>query len=487
MKEKRGVTDMTVKKRLNISNIIMIVVPVVVTALVGVICLGTAWLTLNRSNGFGFESGDDFYRTSRAVSGKMYEIFEHNPSDAKNKLHAVGGIIDKKTMFVQVFENGEDFYHSGNADMAYTALMDNAKELGSGSFVSNGKHQLYYYADSLDGKQYDLYLFSSGDHTENVPIKAVAAGSVVLIILAVLLSVIMTDRFLTRFVFRNIESPLELLSYGVDQISRGNLDYRLEYSNDDEFLPVCTAFNGMAERLERSVELARRNEENRKELLLDISHDLRSPLTSIRAYVEGLSDGVASTPEMQKRYLDTIKRKTEDIEKMVSALFAYSKLDMEEFEINMESIDVSAFLSSTVGQLHDEYAENGLEVFFAPSPSVRISADEELLLRIMTNLLDNSRKYRNKDIGHCVVSVSRKENRARIEFADDGPGVDDECLGKLFDIFYRTDKARSNTGTGSGIGLAFVRKAVNAMGGEVFAEKSPEGGLSVIMTFDEEE
>ena len=95
--------------------------------------------------------------------------------------------------------------------------------------------------------------------------------------------------------------PLELLSYGVDQISRGNLDYRFEYSNDDEFLPVCTAFNGMAERLERSVELTRRNEENRKELLLDISHDLRSPLTSIRAYVEGLSDGMASTPEKQKR------------------------------------------------------------------------------------------------------------------------------------------------------------------------------------------
>lgn len=90
------------------------------------------------------------------------------------------------------------------------------------------------------------------------------------------------------------------------------------------------------EPLERSVEPARRNEENRKELLLDISHDLRSPLTSIRAYVEGLSDGVASTPEMQKRYLDTIKRKTEDIEKMVSALFAYSKLNMEEFEINMD-------------------------------------------------------------------------------------------------------------------------------------------------------
>ena len=86
---------------------------------------------------------------------------------------------------------------------------------------------------------------------------------------------------------------------------------------------------------------------------------------------------------------------------------------------------------------------------------------EELLLRIMTNLLDNSRKYRNKDIGHGKYGETwGEENRARIEFAGDGPGVDYECLGKLFDIFYRTDKARSNTGTGSGIGLAFVRKAV---------------------------
>ncbi len=91
---------------------------------------------------------------------------------------------------------------------------------------------------------------------------------------------------------------------------------------------------------------------------------------------------------------------------------------------------------------------------------------EELLLRIMTNLLDNSRKYRNKDIGHCVVSVSREENRARIEFAGDGPGVDDECLGSCLissTARYRTDKARSNTGTGSGIGLAFVRKAVTRL------------------------
>lgn len=478
---------MTVKKRITVSNIMMLTVPVATVLLVGLLCVGIIWLVLSRSNGLGFESSEEFYRVSSITSSKMYEIFEHSPTDARTKLRAVGETIDKETMFVRVCENGVDFYHSGNADMEDTSLLESAKLIGNNAFVSNENRQLYYYTDTLDGKQYDLYLFSNSAHTDNRMLKIAIIGTVIILLTVTQLSIILTGRFTTRFVFRRIEPPLKLLTAGVEQISRGNLDYRLDYTEDDEFKPVCTAFNDMAARLKASVELARRNEENRKELLLDISHDLRSPLTSIRAYVEGLSDGVASTPEMQKRYLDTIKRKTEDIEKMVSALFAYSKLDMDELEINMESMDVSAFLSSTVGQLYDEYAENGLEVTFEPSPSVRIGADEELLLRIMMNLLDNSRKYRTRETGRCVISVSREGDRAQIEFADDGPGVEDSCLDKLFDIFYRTDKARSNTGSGSGIGLAFVKKAVSAMGGEVYAQKSRFGGLSVIIIFDTED
>lgn len=478
---------MTIKKRITVSNLMMLIIPLCTVLVVAVICAAAIFLTLSHSNGFGFESSEEFYRVSSITSKKMYEIFEHSPTDARTKLSVIGKTIDGDTMFVRVCENGVDFYHSGNADMEDVSLIESAKLIGNNAFVSNENRQLYYYTDTLDGKQYDMYLFSNSAHTENKLLKVVIIGAIIFAAFVTQLSIILTGRFTKRFVFRRIEPPLKLLAEGVEQISRGNLDYRLDYTEDDEFKPVCTAFNDMAARLKASVELARRNEENRKELLLDISHDLRSPLTSIRAYVEGLSDGVASTPEMQKRYLDTIKRKTEDIEKMVSALFAYSKLDMDELEINMESMDVSAFLSSTVGQLYEEYAENGLEVIFEPSPSVRIGADEELLLRIMMNLLDNSRKYRTRETGRCVISVSREGDRAQIEFADDGPGVEDGCLDKLFDIFYRTDKARSNTGSGSGIGLAFVKKAVSAMGGEVYAQKSRFGGLSVIIIFDTED
>ena len=472
---------MTVKKRLAISNIIMIVIPVLITLLVGLICLGAVYLTLHNSNGFGFESGGEFYTTSQAVSSKMYEVFEHGSEDAKSRLEAIGNIIDKNTTFVQVYENGNDFYKTGNEKIADKTLMSSAKSIGNNAFVSSKEHELYYYSEKYSGNTYELYLFSDNTHTDNTRVKNVLIISIIVVLLAILFSIIFTNRFLTGFVFKKIEQPLDILSAGVEEISNGNLDYRLEYSKDDEFLPVCLAFNDMAQRLKKSVELTQKNEENRKELLLDISHDLRSPLTSIQAYVEGLIDGVADSPQMRDKYLQTIKRKTVDIEKMVSSLFAYSKLDMEEFALNEEKINLSDFMSDYIDSVGDEYSSKGLDVKIGCDEKIAAFADRELLLRIVSNLLDNSLKYKNKQSAQSTISVSRESGFAKIEFADNGPGVDAECLDKLFEVFYRTDKARSNTGSGSGIGLAFVKKAVLAMGGRVAAENNLDGGLSVII------
>lgn len=472
---------MTVKKRLAVSNIIMIVVPVLITLLVGCVCLGGIYLTLHASNGFGFESSGDFYTTSVAVSDELYEIFEHGSSDAQARLKAIGNIIDKNTTYVQVYENGNDFYTVGNEAIADASLMQSVKSIGSTAFVSSEDTQVYYYTENSNGNDYELYLFSSNNHKDNNSFRIMLIVSAVALCAAIVLSIIFTNRFLTDFVFKKIEQPLDILSNGVKEIGNGNLSYRLEYSRDDEFLPVCTAFNEMAVRLKKSVELAEKNEENRKELLLDISHDLRSPLTSIQAYVEGLADGVADTDEMRKKYLDTIKRKTCDIEKMVSSLFAYSKLDMEEMTVNCVKTVMPDAIEEIVGGVKDEYAEKGLDITVLPNDGITVLADGELLLRIVTNILGNSLKYKNKDKGHILISVCREDGFAKIELADDGPGVEEQSLEKLFEVFYRTDKARSDTGNGNGIGLAFVKKAVMAMGGSVCAQRSPEGGLSIII------
>ena len=471
---------MTVKKRLAVSNVIMIIIPVIITLLIGCMCLGAVYFTLRSSNGFGFESSDDFYRTSNAVSGKMYEIFEHGSDDTKSRLSAIGNIIDNKTMFVKVYENGNDFYETGNEDIADTSLMASAQNIGNNAFVSNKTNQLYYYTGEENGNTYELYLFSVNTVTDNTAVKTVIISSIILIAAAIILSIGFTNRFLTRFVFKKIEAPLDMLSQGVNEISNGNLDYRLKYDGDDEFTPVCAAFNDMAKRLKDSVELTRKNEENRKELLLDISHDLRNPLTSINAYVEGLIDGVANTDEMRKKYLLTIKRKTEEIEKMVSSLFAYSKLDMESPDVKNEKTLLPEFLNATINSVYDEYKKRGLTVNILPNDNVKVICDRQLLTRITANLLDNSVKYGKKD-GNMYISIKRNGNTAEIEFADDGNGVNDDELDRLFNVFYRTDTARTDTGSGNGIGLAFVKKAAEAMGGDVRAEKSEFGGLSIIL------
>ena len=157
---------------------------------------------------------------------------------------------------------------------------------------------------------------------------------------------ILTNRFLSRFVFKKIEQPLAVLSEGVHHISAGNLDHRIVYDENDEFRQVCDDFNNMAAHLQDSIEEVQKNERNRRELLTSISHDLRSPLTSIKAFVEGLQDGVAATPEARRAYLAVVRQKTDDIISMVSQLFMYSKMEMGNYPVSPERLDVGR-------ELHD--------------------------------------------------------------------------------------------------------------------------------------
>ena len=476
---------MTVKKRLTQSNVIMILVPVVITSLIIACCACGAYFFMRHRSGIGFEESGDFRKTVIAASDEFHEMFEHGTGSKKLRISSLANIINKQSMFLIVYEDGREFYKSGNALLQNQSAEESASQLGNNSFLSTDLIQLYHYETVSENMKYDMYIYNTSVADNGNALKTVAVVSMTAIVVAIVLSIFFTNRFLINFVFKKIEEPLTLLSEGVGEISKGNLDYRLEYVENDEFLPVCDSFNGMAERLKKSVELTKKNEENRKELLLDISHDLRTPLTAIQAYVEGLIDGVAQTPEMQKKYLETIKRKTIDIDKMVSSLFAYSKLDMEEFETKIDSVDVYPFLADTVGGMQDEYEKNGLNILISKSDDIKIKADTELLKRVTVNLLENSLKYKEKPIGNMLISISANNGRATIKFEDDGPGVDDDKLDKIFDVFYRTDKARSNTGGGSGIGLAFVKKAVESMNGTVHAERSSLGGLAIIIETEE--
>lgn len=224
----------------------------------------------------------------------------------------------------------------------------------------------------------------------------------------------------------------------------------------------------MARRLKASVQQLQNEERSRKVLIAGISHDIRSPLTSIQAYVEGLLDGVAQTPEAQHRYLTTIKNKAEDLEHIVSQLFLFSKLELGEASGDRQPMRLDTCIADTVSGLQEEYRQKGLDVALHLAP-VTIAADPVLVQRIVMNILENSLKYKRKPRGKLDIQLDDKGEQAVLCFADDGPGVPAEALPHLFEVFYWSDPARKNPGSGSGLGLAIVAGATEKCGGTIQA------------------
>lgn len=291
--------------------------------------------------------------------------------------------------------------------------------------------------------------------------------------------------FLTKFVFKRIEEPLYILAGGVHEIRDGNLDYRITYVQEDEFRPVCEDFNEMAVRLKESVDRMQAQEKSRRELIAGISHDLRSPLTSIQAYVEGLLDGVARTPESQKRYLETIKQKAEDLAHIISHLFLLSKMELGEYPENPQRLSLDEKISETVSALQEEYERQGLEIHTTLIPA-NINADPVYLHRILMNILENSLKYKKEGKANLWICLEEMPDGYRLSFTDDGPGVDQAALPHLFEVFYRNDPSRQNPGKGSGVGLAIVANAVQRMDGHIQALANEPQGLIIRIDFPKE-
>ena len=255
--------------------------------------------------------------------------------------------------------------------------------------------------------------------------KALAAIYAGTVILALLATVAFTNFYLTRSLFRHISAPLQTLVAGVERIRGGNLESPIGYTAEDEFKPACDAVDAMAARLKASLDAQSRHQQQRQELIAGMSHDLKSPLTSIRAYTEGLLDGVAKDEAARTRYLQTIYAKESELEALVNRLFSFAKLDLDEAPADLVPLDIAGTLQSIV----DSCDAEALDVRLGELPEGRVLADRELLTRSIANLLDNSRKY---GAGHAIVSAEVTAKDVCISVTDNGPGVDPAQLEKIF-------------------------------------------------------
>ena len=250
-------------------------------------------------------------------------------------------------------------------------------------------------------------------------IAAIYGGTVILALLA---AIGFTNLYLTKHLFRHIQKPLDILVSGVKRIQKGNLDAPIGHVVPDEFKPACDAVNEMAARLKTSLEAQSRQQQQKQEL-------------SIRAYTEGLLDGVAKDEQTQARYLQTIYAKETELETLVNRLFSFAKLDLSEAPAKPEALEISG----TFAEIAAGFEAEGLDVRLDDLPDETVMADRELLSRCMSNLLDNSRKY---GASHVVISADISGDTVSISVSDDGPGVEASQLEKIFELGYRTDSAR---------------------------------------------
>ena len=295
--------------------------------------------------------------------------------------------------------------------------------------------------------------------------------------------VILVHRILTPFVFKPIMTSINVLVNGVQEISDGNLAYQIKQNMGNEFDVICANFNEMATRLLKMVTQRQADEKNRKELIAGISHDLRTPLTSIKAYLEGIRKGVASTPDMKEKYFDTIQSKTEDMAYMIDQLFLFSKIDIGEFPFHLESVNVGDELTHIVAELSPEYAKKGLHISIKENVAqMFVLLDVVQFRNVIQNILTNSEKYGNKNCGVAEIYCRKQHEKVVITIEDNGSGVPKDMLTKIFDVFYRRDTSRNSSIKGSGLGLAICSKIIERLNGKIDAENVVDGGLRVMIT-----
>lgn len=324
---------------------------------------------------------------------------------------------------------------------------------------------------------YDISIMESGNDHARVQLMTkdvLMSMSVILIFTAVSVGL---------WIYRSIASPLVKLRKATQNIKEGNLDFVLEVDGDDEFAELCRDFEEMRVRLKESAEEKLLLDKENKELISNISHDLRTPITAVKGYVEGIMDGVADTPEKMDRYVRTIYNKTIEMDHLINELTFYSKIDTNRIPYTFSKLNVADYFSDCVEEVGLELETRGIQLMYANDVKrdVLVIADGEQIRRVINNIISNSIKYMDKEHGTIKITVKDVGDFIQVEIEDNGKGINQKELAYIFDRFYRTDVSRNSSKGGSGIGLSIVRKIMEDHGGKVWA--TSREGFGTVMYF----
>jgi len=477
---------MSIRLRLVCSYVAMIVVPVLL------MLLSIIFLAL-------FFMGDlikikDYYRVAfveteieQYVDQRvlLYNELNHNAILNPDRLLDASYLsnreptLERMRVAIAVELDGQLFYRSPGLDKNALIAADDGRYVSADGRAFQFTKQPMTFADRSTGM---LYVF-----TDLTPLYRLADRIPPALLASLLLAFLLPGGLLTFFVSRSILRPLRELQVAAERMKDGHLDFTLPTHRKDELGLLSRAFEEMRIRLKQSIDLRLKDEENRKELISNISHDLKTPITAIKGYVEGILDGVANDPAKVNKYLQTIRSKSLLLESRIDELFLYSKLDLRRIPFEFESVLLLPFLQDCAEECALDMEKQGVALHWDPTgvpEYTAVRADRAQLKRALLNMLENSKKFMDKQPASIQVRAELTPNgRVAVMIEDNGIGIDKESLPYIFDRFYRADKARTSSAYGgSGLGLAIAKQIVVAHGGTIEADSRLGAGTTMTVT-----
>ncbi|MBO5166557.1 MAG: HAMP domain-containing protein [Lachnospiraceae bacterium] len=476
---------MKFRTRLWVTFITISLVPLILTAIAFIVIGGTL-MQGQMIEGSGEVSYITLSESVKSVGEQTQELYESLAQQAANNptifedtefLKSISEDIRGKNSYI-VVRKGDILYYAGSPNAAQQ-IFAKLPEYGAGNDDSASG---YFFSDSQKYvKQLD-FTFSDGTPGSLFIITRVTSlisrQFLIDMFIAILLILVVISIVFTWWIHRGVFGPVNQLNIAMKKIKDGNFDYMLSTETKGEIGDLYRNYEDMRLRLKESTEEKRQQEKQNKELISNISHDLKTPITAIKGYMEGILDGVADTPEKMDKYIKTVYNKANDMDRLINELTLYSGIDNNRIPYNFHRINVADYFGDCVEEVGLDLESKNIELNYSNlvDPDTVIIADPEQMKKVINNIIGNSVKYMDKSKGIIDIRILDEIDAVRIEIEDNGKGIAAKDLPQIFERFYRTDASRNSSKGGSGIGLSIVKKIVEDHGGYIWAtSKEGEG------------
>ncbi|MBR1391442.1 MAG: HAMP domain-containing histidine kinase [Lachnospiraceae bacterium] len=417
---------------------------------------------------------------------ELQEVAETSPErlEDRNYLEEINRQLQERYSFLLV-RKGETFIYAGAEDALdvmedLPEYQDTQEQVEAGIYLEGQQQILIKQLDftCADGSAGTVFLISRSKDV--IPeLKEVAVD----IAISMILILVLTACILTIWIYSSMIIPIKKLEQAAQNIKEGNLDFTVDVNGKDEIGELGQNFEEMRQRLKESAEEKLANEAENRDLISNIAHDLKTPITAIKGYSEGIMDGVADTPEKKNKYIRTIYNKANEMETLINELTLYSNIETNRIPYNFNKINVKEYFEDCTADIGLELeAKNiGLSYFDYADDDIRIIADPEQLRRVIQNIVSNSVKYLDKQRGFINIRIKDVGDFIQVEIEDNGKGIAQKDLPYIFERFFRADTSRNSAAGGSGIGLSIVKKIIEDHGGKIWA--TSEESMGTVMYF----